>query len=285
MVIKIVLIVILILIVFFVGVMIHDCHSLVVRKYEFDVPNISGDISLVMLSDLHGVRFGKNNQKLVDKINALSPDAVVIAGDMYTASEKSGIENAKDFLSELVKTNDIYYADGNHEEKTKELKEEFGNRYEDYVLDLSNKGVKFINNNNVYIEDKNVCIYGLALPFEYYKKFKNITPGKAGIEKLLGEAPAEKAVVLLAHNPEYFKDYAKWGADVVCSGHYHGGLMRLPIVGGVISPRYKLFPRYDYGVYEEGKSHMVLSCGLGTHTLPIRIFNPGEVSYIHLKQV
>ena len=66
------------------------------------------------------------------------------------------------------------------------------------------------------------------------------------------------------------------------SGHVHGGLMRLPFLGGVISPALKLFPKYDGGVFQEGKSTLVLGRGLGTHTLPVRIFNPGEVVVIDI---
>ena len=68
------------------------------------------------------------------------------------------------------------------------------------------------------------------------------------------------------------------------SGHVHGGLMRLPVLGGVISPRLRLFPRYDGGRFERDKKVMILGRGLGTHTLPIRIFNPGELVVIHLKK-
>ena len=62
------------------------------------------------------------------------------------------------------------------------------------------------------------------------------------------------------------------------------GLMRLPVFGGVISPRLRLFPRYDGGRFERDKKVMILGRGLGSHTLPIRIFNPGELVVIHLNK-
>lgn len=55
--------------------------------------------------------------------------------------------------------------------------------------------------------------------------------------------------VLLAHNPVYFDTYAAWGADLTLSGHLHGGIVRLPLLGGVISPQMKLFPDYTRGCY------------------------------------
>ncbi|MDE7197816.1 MAG: hypothetical protein K2O15_02920, partial [Lachnospiraceae bacterium] len=85
------------------------------------------------------------------------------------------------------------------------------------------------------------------------------------------------------HNPVYFDAYEAWGADLVVSGHVHGGIMRLPVLGGVISPALTLFPKYDGGVFYEKESTMILSRGLSSHTLPIRIFNPGELIVIDLK--
>ena len=81
----------------------------------------------------------------------------------------------------------------------------------------------------------------------------------------------------------YFPAYAEWGADLVLSGHVHGGIMRLPLLGGVISPTLRLFPRYDGGLFQEGGSTMILGRGLGSHTIPIRIFNPGELVVVELE--
>jgi hypothetical protein len=70
---------------------------------------------------------------------------------------------------------------------------------------------------------------------------------------------------------------------LVVSGHVHGGIMRLPVFGGVLSPSLTLFPKYDGGRFSEGKSTMILSRGLGTHTIPLRVFNPGELVVIDFK--
>ena len=71
--------------------------------------------------------------------------------------------------------------------------------------------------------------------------------------------------------------------DLVLSGHVHGGIMRLPFLGGVISPTLRLFPRYDGGLFREDGSTMILGRGLGSHTIPIRIFNPGELIVVDLE--
>ena len=98
------------------------------------------------------------------------------------------------------------------------------------------------------------------------------------LERLMGQASGEMYTVLLAHHPNYFPQYAAWGADLTLSGHIHGGVARVPFWGrGVISPAWRLFPRYDGGIFREGKAVMVLSRGLGIHTIPVRVFNPGEL--------
>jgi hypothetical protein len=103
------------------------------------------------------------------------------------------------------------------------------------------------------------------------------------LSETLGSPREDACRLLIAHNPDYFEQYAAWGADVVVSGHVHGGIMRLPFFGGVVSPRLTLFPRYDGGRFEKGHTVMILSRGLGTHTLPLRIFNPGELVVMQLE--
>lgn len=131
--------------------------------------------------------------------------------------------------------------------------------------------------------------------------------------------------IVLSHHPQHFKAVAQWGADLVLSGHYHGGIWRFPGTRiGAIAPDPRIFPRYTGGTYwynrrtgkvsgkepknlsgtssekaaHDGKgteanpsplcnrtddySEMILSCGIGQHTLPIRMFNPAELTVIDL---
>lgn len=269
--------------------MVIDCHSLVIRRFEYKAQKINYNdnnkkYKIVMLTDLHGKKFGKDNCRLIKKIDDINPDCIMIAGDMFTAGHESVKESrvAFDFLKKLSGRYTIYYSAGNHELKCKLRTEEFDTLYDDYIQKVKQLGVHYLENEFADIEGTKLRVYGLSLPFEYYIKGRSIRPGKEELDNLLGEKLENLTNILLAHNPEYFEDYALWGADLTLSGHYHGGLMRLPLIGGVISPRYRLFPKYDYGEYTIGDSKMVLGCGLGTHTLPIRIFNPGEIAIIEI---
>jgi uncharacterized protein len=89
--------------------------------------------------------------------------------------------------------------------------------------------------------------------------------------------------ILIAHNPVYFKEYQKWGADLSISGHVHGGTIRLFNKLAFISPSFHLFPKYHGGLYEDNGCKMLVSRGLGMHTIPIRIFNPGDLLVLHLE--
>ena len=148
---------------------------------------------------------------------------------------------------------------------------------------MKKAGVRHLVNEKVYLPEFNMDIYGMEIDLDYYKKFQSISMEGDYPDRLLGMPDQTRATVLIAHNPDYFPAYAGWGADLVVSGHIHGGLMRLPVLGGAISPSFKLFPHFDGGQFWEGCSTMILSRGLGAHTLPIRIFNPGELVLIELK--
>lgn len=266
---------------FFIIVMIVDCHRLVIREYSVPMEHLQRNVSFVLLSDMHSTVFGKNNSKLIEKVKQCKPEFIVTAGDMYTAVKSENGEKAADTLKLLQNICQVYAIDGNHEQKTKQYPDLFDGLYRRYTDDMNRAGIKVLSNEHVYLEEEKIYLYGLELPCKYYKKFKKHTLPENFVKDSLGECP-EAPVILMAHNPEFFDEYAKWGAKLSLCGHIHGGLMVLPFLGGVVGTSLNLFPKYDGGLFEEYDSHMILSRGLGTHTLPIRIFNPGEVISITL---
>lgn len=268
--------------VFFLLVMAYDNSRFVIRKYHCSDRRIKKDLNVVLLSDLHSKSFGTENQKLIKAIDKLSPDLILIAGDMYTAGKGQETDTAGDLVCQLAKRYPVYYGNGNHEHKTRLSPEVYGRMYEEYAERIGKSGIRHLVNEKAVLLEFGVDIYGLELGREYFGKFRSQKMEEGYLERLLGKPRQTSYSILIAHNPDYFKDYAAWGADLVVSGHVHGGLMRLPFLGGVISPAMKLFPEYDGGIFSEGNAEMVLSRGLGSHTLPIRIFNPGELILIRL---
>ena len=267
---------------FFVAVMAVDCNRFVIRNYSCRVEKLKKSGRIILLSDLHNKSFGVKNDKLLSAVRRLSPDMILIAGDMYTAEKNGDTDTAAELVCALAKDYPVYYGNGNHEQKTNAETEKFGDMYRRFSEKIEKAGVRHLVNEKVYLPAFNMDIYGAEIGWDYYGKFQHGTMETSYLDRLIGKPDNARATVLIAHNPKYFEVYARWGAGLVVSGHVHGGLMRLPFLGGVISPALKLFPKYDGGVFHEGKSTLVLGRGLGTHTLPVRIFNPGEVVVIDI---
>lgn len=262
--------------------MILDCNRFVVRNYRCRKEKLKKDVKVILLSDLHNKSFGKGNARLLKVIDQIAPDMILIAGDMYTSAAGGGTETAAELVCTLAKRYPVYYGNGNHEQKTRLFPREFSDMYRKFSEKIAAAGVVHLMNEKVSLPNLNMDIYGLEIDREYYQKFKEIKMEEAYLEKLLGKPDKDRVSLLIAHNPDYFKSYAAWGVDLVVSGHVHGGLMRLPVLGGVISPAIRLFPKYDGGAFKERDAVMILGRGLGTHTLPVRIFNPGELVVIEL---
>lgn len=271
-----------VLICFFLLVILYDCSRFVTVRYGLKSKKIARECTFVLLSDLHNKSFGKQNERLLKKIEELAPDAILTAGDMLTSAKGEKYHVAASLLERLGAEYPVYYGMGNHEHRMGLNPEQYGNIYGTYMEILHKSGIDPLINENVDLVSANINICGLQLDRCYYGKFRKYPMQGNYLRDTLGAPKKDKFQILIAHNPDYFEEYAEWGADLVVSGHVHGGLMRLPLLGGVVSPRLTLFPKYDGGRYEQGESVMILSRGLGTHTLPIRIFNPGELIVIHL---
>ncbi|MDD3367965.1 MAG: metallophosphoesterase [Lachnospiraceae bacterium] len=270
---------------FCLGVMLYDGTHFVVHDYTISTDKISKNYCMVVLSDLHDKTYGKNNEKLIKAIEEKHPDGIYVAGDLVTAEKGADPHCALSLLKNLRdKGYPIYYGYGNHEQKLLRFPQRFDNMGVAYEKKLYELGVTVLKNESITIPDYRFCVTGLAIEHQiYYKRFQRTVMEKKYLEDTLGENDPGTYTILLAHNPDYFDAYANWGADLVLSGHVHGGIVKLPLLGGVISPSFRLFPKYDGGLFREGKSTMVLSRGLGTHTLPIRLFNPAELVTVELK--
>lgn len=257
-------------------------------------------VSFVVLADLHNRSLGKKNSCLLKRIDALAPDFIVVVGDMIN---KSGIcypGNAYNLLEELVKGYPVFYAFGNHEQRLERLGKKAGTELEEkerscheawikFKARLTSFGVRFLDNESVALEVKSVPLritgvsigdryFGFHAPKELEPSYLNSLLGGS---RELGKAE-DYYQILIAHNPVFFEDYAQWGADLALSGHIHGGMMRIPVFGGVLSPQAKFFPKYDAGIYSHGARHMVVSRGLGSHSIMPRIFNIPELIHIRL---
>lgn len=239
---------------------------------------------IVMLSDFHDNSYGVDMEALLKKITELSPDYIMIAGDIYNGDPKCTNKNAEEFMIRLGAEFPVYYGLGNHEYRTMIYPESYPGLYEQFEKMINKTGIILLRNETVKLTKGTgtVAVHGLMIDRSYYRKFKRKAMPEDYMEGLLGKPDASEFNILLAHHPSYFPQYAAWGADLVFSGHVHGGMARLPVIGGVIAPNYRLFPKYDRGRFETGGSTMILSAGIGTHTINLRPFNPAEIVVVDL---
>lgn len=271
------------LIIFLLWVMVWDSNRFVVRKYEFSSGKLKKACRFVFLSDLHNKEYGPDNEGLLKEIALLQPDFVLLGGDMMTASPGASFRKASHFVAECAKKYPVYYALGNHEYRARCYPETYGTMYADYLESLKDCRITFLDNESCFLEEYGIRLTGLSIRRKYYKRFARRKLDAGYLQETIGKASPFSFQILLAHNPEFFPDYAAWKPDLVLAGHVHGGVVRIPGIGGLVSPSLLPLPHYDGGLYEEGKSRMIISRGLGMHTVPVRVFNPGELIVVELQ--
>ena len=240
-------------------------------------------LKLVMLADLHDRLWGEHQQYLADNIEKLQGDLVLCAGDMLIAEKQAATEHALELFEELQERKiPVICGNGNHESRMRQRPEIYGDQYEVYSHKIQERGVRILTDEFMDFswEGQKIRIYGYELPLSYYKKFRQPPYDLTDLNGKFGMPDPEAFHILLAHNPVYFDTYAAWGADLTLSGHLHGGIIRIPGIGGLITPQARLFPKYDRGLISLNGKYMVVSAGLGEHTVPIRIFNPPQLILI-----
>jgi len=270
-------------------------NRLTVSRYEIGIDGLDpafDGFRVVQLTDLHGKSFGRDQERLARRIAGLFPDVILCTGDMVD-SRRYREEPVYALVEKLIKIAPVYMVSGNHEWWT-------AGGYQGMIPRLEALGAHVLENKAAAIERDGARLWVIGLSDKdylkaqaYYRTKKGRTnPGEPLTEEAKGDTypgdtmhtalsgllgDREEPVLLLSHRPEYFSLYAQSGADLIFSGHAHGGQMRLPFIGGLVAPGQGLFPRYDGGVYREGDTAMVVSRGLGNSVFPLRVFNPPDV--------
>ncbi|MDD6072369.1 MAG: metallophosphoesterase [Clostridiales bacterium] len=261
-------------------------RRLVVTSYELwstKLPKAFEGFHIIQLSDLHNACFGENNSNLIERIRKLEPDVIFVTGDMIVGKPGKDVRFAADTMNQLVSIAPVYMSLGNHELRTSIYTESYGSMWKDFLERLDSQ-ITILRDEKIFLEHngEKIALYGLDLTPKFYKRFKH-TPMKAEyLNDLFGKCEQEFYHIFLAHNPDYFKQYAGWGADLTFSGHVHGGMIQIPFLGGVLSPMVHFFPEYDKGVFEYSNKYMILSGGLGNHTFKFRVNNLPEIVSVTL---
>ncbi len=270
--------ILLIIIVLFALQLYIDANYIEISSFKVlsdKVPESFDGVKIVHLSDLHSKEFGAGNKRLLKKINDIKPDIIVMTGDMVSASD-TNFDVFLDLARNLGMRYECYYIVGNHE---LDLSKQY---YDEIMESLEKSGITILDNEKIVLERESdvLNLYGMWYNAKYYMQ-SDLTSDV--IEQIIGKDDDENFDLLLTHNPKHFETYVDWGADLILSGHVHGGMVRLPFIGAVFSPERTLFPKYSAGAYEKDGGTMIVSRGLGRGTTGFRLFNRPEVCVITLE--
>ena len=270
-----------------------DLNRYVKRTVVIYDEKVKKRMKICFVSDLHNFAC---TPIFFDDIKEYGPDVILLGGDTILAVAGRSQEHAYDFLEKVSKIAPTYTALGNHEYRAKIDPGQYGDMYKEFEEKANEFNIRILSNDSYYFEENNIKVSASEIDRFYYKKFIKKHMPDDYIESLVGKLEADKYNILLAHNPDYFDNYNAYGSDLILSGHLHGGLIRLPLLHGIAHPGIKLFPKHSGGVYDDkgkyigyadsyvsskfGIIRLIVSCGVGFHTLPLRLFNPGELIFI-----
>lgn len=267
--------------------MVFGSKKIKIRRYRLTYKNNPGKkrIRVAFLTDLHNRTKGEEGERLMDLLVKCRPDLVLVGGDVLVGKPGKGIEEAAAFIRRLSERYTVYYANGNHEQRICLYPEIYGDMGEKYHKALEDTRVHRLVNEKaeITLQGKPFTIYGYDPSEKYYRKGlikKGITEE---LKQVFGAPSRDSYTILLAHTPRYMEDYLEWGADVTLCGHYHGGVMLLGRRIGAVTPDYHVLSPRCCGIRSKGSSHVIVSAGLGEHTIPLRIHNPRELTILDIQ--
>ena len=247
-------------------------EDLEISRYEVNskkLPESFDGFKIVQLSDLHGAEFGEDGMELVEKVKELEPDMIALTGDFVTdEGDLAAVEKLAGRLTELCP---VYFVSGNHE---------FGSGLAIKVRNiLERAGVKYLSNEYLTISrgEDEILLGGVEDPLAYADM---LSPDE--LAQKMNDAAPDAFKILLGHRNYWMTEYPELPVDLIFCGHAHGGLIRIPGVGGLIGTDRRLFPDFDAGEYNNGRYTLIVSRGLG-NSVPIpRVFNRPEIVCVEL---
>ncbi len=243
--------------------------SMTVSEYEFSsaaLPRSFEGFTVVQISDLHGKSFGKDNSRLLEAVEAARPDIIAVTGDLVDRFFEN-TANIEPLLEALTDIAPVYYVSGNHE---------WGSGLIDELAEIFDRcGVTYLSNGSATLErgGESIVLAGVEDP--------NAWADMPTPPEVLAEAP-EGFRMLLGHRNYWYERYPGLDADIVLCGHAHGGIVRLPIVGGVLGTGFEFFPDYTEGLHTEGSYALLISRGLGNSAGIPRLLNKPELVVLKL---
>lgn len=246
--------------------------DLEISRYEVKsqkLPESFDGFKIVQLSDLHGAEFGEDGMGLVEKVKELEPDIIALTGDFVT--DEGDLVAVEKLAARLVKLCPVYFVSGNHE---------FGSGLAVKVRNiLERAGVKYLSNEYLTISrgEDGILLGGVEDPLAYADM---LSPDE--LAQKMNDAAPDAFKILLGHRNYWMTEYPELPVDLIFCGHAHGGLIRIPGVGGLIGTDRRLFPDFDAGQFNNGRYTLIVSRGLGNSVSIPRVFNRPEIVCVEL---
>ena len=250
-----------------------SANRLVTTDYTVTSARLPADFDgfrIVQLSDLHAAEFGKDNARLVLAVAAAQPDLIVLTGDFIEAEDQIPVTLA--LARQLVPLAPVYFVSGNHDWASHAISALFDG--------LADAGVTCLRNEFVTLQRGagSIVLAGVDDPNGLADMLKPDEVAAA----VQAEHPGA-FTVLLGHRNYWVEEYPTLPVDVILCGHAHGGVVRLPGVGGLIGTDRTLFPDYTAGMFASGQYQMIVSRGLGQIAQLPRLLNNPEIVCLTLR--
>lgn len=255
----------------------YENTKLQVSNYKIVNNNVPVDFNnykIVQISDFHNNQSDTLTNDLIKEIEKQKPNIIVLTGDLID-SRKTNVEVAINFIKKINNVAPIYYVSGNHEARIKSYRKIKEQLAESKVVVLENK------TEVLKINESSINLIGIDDPKMAHKSFVSDSE-IIKVELDNAKYNEDKYSILLTHRPELFNTYVGREIDLILVGHAHGGQIRIPFIGGIVAPNQGFFPKYTSGIFEENKTAMVVSRGIGNSIFPFRINNRPELVVITL---
>lgn len=236
------------------------------------LPPAFDGLRIVELADLHGRVFGRGSRRLLAAVRRAEPDLICIDGDLF--DEHTDLAMLPPLLRGLCAIAPVYYVTGNHEWRVPGLR--------GILAQMRACGVTVLQDDwRVLRRGEDALI--VAGTDDPCGPAERKTPAEL-IADIRAEAGEAAFLLLLAHRNGQLPQWSALGVQAVLAGHCHGGVVRLPFVGGLFGTDRRLFPAWDAGLYRQGETALYVSRGLGYTNVHFRLFNRPEVAVIVLRR-
>ena len=225
-------------------------------------------LRILQMSDLHNKVFGRSNKKLLQTIEEAEADMVVITGDLIDRNTKQWTQ-VFSLIERIVRVNrHVFYVTGNHEWDHPLTHSFLEGLKERRVTVLRNEHADLQINDSLKIN-----VVGID----------DVNSNREKVGQAFDGIDQQFYTILLSHSPDFVNEYKEKPADLILSGHTHGGKVRIPFLGSLVAPGQGLLPAYDQGIYRTGYNQLLyVDRGLGTSVVHVRFFNQSQISLMEV---